>query len=60
MEGDIFPPRSTDAEVSALLDDLGRLQTWCTLLMCRQVPGAIDAADLVQRTRILIIERCRA
>ncbi len=56
---DILPPRSTDDEASALLDELDKLQTWSTLLMCRQVEGARAAYDLIQRTRILIIERCK-
>lgn len=57
--GEVLQPRSTDDEASYILDELSRLQHWCTLLMCRQVPGAQGAADLVQRTRILIIERCK-
>lgn len=55
---DITPPRSTDDEASALLDELSRLQTWC-IMQARHDAGATAAADLVQRTRILIIERCK-
>ena len=56
--GDVLPPRSTDDEASKLLDELSRLQSWC-VLMARHDPHAVQAADLVQRTRILIIERCK-
>lgn len=55
---EILPPRSTDDEASALLDELSHLQTWCAL-MARHDPSGTGAADLVQRTRILIIERCK-
>lgn len=53
----VFPPRSTDDEASAILDELSQLQSWCVLQYA--TPGAVQAADLVQRTRILIIERCK-
>lgn len=56
--GDVLPPRSTDDEASKLLDELARLQSWC-VLMARHDPNAVQAADLVQRTRVLIIERCK-
>lgn len=57
VAADILEPRSTDDEASAILDELSRLQSWC--VMQHQTPGAMQAADLVQRTRILIIERCK-
>ncbi|MEH3121152.1 MAG: hypothetical protein PGN16_04095 [Sphingomonas phyllosphaerae] len=53
----VFPPRSTDDEASGIVDELSRLQHWCVLQYA--TPGAMQAADLVQRTRILIIERCK-
>lgn len=56
-EGEIIAPRSTDDEASAILDELSRLQTW--LVLNGRVAGAMAAADLVQRTRVLIIERCK-
>lgn len=56
-EGEIIPPRSTDDEASAILDELNKLQSW--LVLNGRIAGAIAAADLVQRTRILIIERCK-
>lgn len=55
---DILQPRACDDEASALLDELSKLQTLLTLQM-RHGPVWIAAADLVQRTRILIIERCK-
>jgi hypothetical protein len=55
---EVLPPRSTDDEASKLLDELSRLQSWC-VLMARHDPHAVQAADLVQRTRILIVERCK-
>jgi hypothetical protein len=58
MRVDILSPRSTDDEASQLLDELSRLQTWC-VMQARHDPNASSAADLVQRTRILIIERCK-
>lgn len=54
----VLPPRSTDDEASALLDELSRLQTWC-IMQARHDPHATGAADLVQRTRVFIIERCK-
>jgi hypothetical protein len=54
---DVLAARSTDAEVSAILDELSRLQTWC-IMQAHRDPLAVSAADLVQRTRILVIERC--
>jgi hypothetical protein len=53
----VLPPRSIDDDASALLDELSRLQSWCVMQL--PTPGAMQAADLVQRTRILIIERCK-
>ena len=55
---EIMEARSTDDEASASLDELSRLQTWCVMQM-RYDQGAMAAADLVQRTRIVIIERCK-
>jgi len=54
----VLEPRSTDDEASALLDELDKLQTLMALQMHR---GAVwvAAGDLIQRTRILIIERCK-
>jgi hypothetical protein len=46
-----------DAETAAILDELSGLQTWATLLMARSIPKAREAYDLIQRTRIFIIER---
>lgn len=57
-DAEILAPRSTDDEASAILDELSRLQSWCAL-MARHDYSGIQAADLVQRTRILIIERCK-
>lgn len=54
----ILSARSTDDEASALLDELSDLQTMMVMMM-RQGPEWIAAADLVQRTRVLIIERCK-
>lgn len=56
IEQQVFPPRSVDAEAAAILDELSKLQSWCILQPTR---GNIASADLVQRTRILIIERCK-
>lgn len=56
-EIEVFPPRSTDDEASALLDELSGLQTWVTLLSGRGIPKVAEAIDLIQRTRIFIIER---
>jgi len=46
-------------EVSGILEELSNLQTWC-VLMARKDSGGLPAADLIQRTRILIIEMRRA
>ena len=54
---DILPPRRCDDEVAGIMDELSKLQTLLTLQM-RQGPVWIAAADLVQRTRVLIVERC--
>jgi len=53
----IPPGGAPDAEVAALMEELSRLQTWTVMLMCKQMPGAQEAGDLVQRTRCLIVER---
>lgn len=53
---DVMAPRTTDDEASALLDELSKLQLWCLL---QKDEDAIGAADLIQRTRILVIERCK-
>ena len=58
LDGEILAARSTDDEASAILAELSKLQTLLTLQM-RYGPVWIAAADLVQRTRILIIERCK-
>lgn len=55
---DVLAPRSTDDEASGILDELNQLQALLTMQM-RHGPVWIAAADLVQRTRILIIERCK-
>jgi hypothetical protein len=57
-DAEIMPPRSTDDEASAILDELSKLQTLLTLQM-HEGPVWISAAGLVQRTRVLIIERCK-
>lgn len=54
----ILPSRTTDDEVSALLDELSRLQAWC-VTQAHVDPKGIAAASLVQRTRVLLIERCK-
>lgn len=54
----VFPGRSIDDEASAILDQLSRLQHLMVMQMGRG-PEWIAAADLVQRTRVLIIERCK-
>lgn len=54
----VLPPRSTDDEASLILDELSKLQIWC-VLQASNDRHAIAAADLVQRTRILIIQRCK-
>lgn len=50
--------RHTYTEKDAILYELNDLQTWATVLMSRQVPKAREAWDLIQRTRIFIIENC--
>lgn len=47
---------ATDHEVAGIMDELSRLQTWC-VMMSRKDSGGIPAADLIQRTRVLIVER---
>ena len=54
--GDVLNPLHDD-ETQALLAELSNLQTWATILATRNVPKAMDAYDLIQRTRIYIIER---
>ncbi len=48
-----------DPETQDLLRELNDLQTWCALLM-PTIPKAREAWDLVQRTRIHIIESAAA
>lgn len=55
---DVMAPRSTDDEASGILDELSKLQS-LMVMQCRRGPEWMAAADLVQRTRILIIERCK-
>jgi hypothetical protein len=57
VDGQILQSRGCDPEVAAIMDDLSKLQTLLTLQM-RHGPVWIAAADLVQRTRCLIVERC--
>lgn len=57
-EVQILQPRSVDPETAALLDELSDLQTWCVMMM-RKDSGGMPAADLIQRTRIHLIERCK-
>jgi len=53
----------TPAEIAAvepqcadtILSELSNLQAWCCL-MARKDSGGLPAADLIQRTRICIIE----
>jgi hypothetical protein len=57
LQGTVLPPGGApDAEVAALMEELSKLQTLLTLQM-RNGPVWIAAADLVQRTRCLIVER---
>ena len=58
VSAEILPPRSVDPETAALLDELSNLQSWC-VMMTRKDSGGLPAADLVQRTRIHLIERCK-
>lgn len=58
LQGEIMPPGGApDFEVAAIMEKLSKMQTWATLLACRQVPGASDAMTLVQDVRVLIVER---
>ena len=50
--------RHTYTEKAAILHELNDLQTWATLLMLRQIPKSKEALELIQRTRIFIIEHC--
>lgn len=52
----IIPGGAPDEEVANLMAELSRLQTWCVMMM-RKDSGGMPAADLVQRTRVLIVER---
>ncbi len=52
----MIPGGAPDKEVAALMGELSRLQTWC-VMMSRKDSGGMPAADLVQRTRVLIVER---
>ena len=52
-----FPGGAPDQETFNIMRELDDLQTWTTLLMCRNVPKARDAYDLVQRARAFIVER---
>ena len=54
----VMPPRCTDDEASAILDELSKLQG-LMVMQCQRGPEWMAAADLVQRTRVLIIERCK-
>ncbi len=51
------PGGAPDDEVACLMDELNDLQTWTALLCTRGVPKSREAMDLVQRTRVLIVER---
>ncbi|WBO23908.1 hypothetical protein [Sphingomonas abietis] len=55
----VLPPRNCDPEVAQIMDELSKLQTWLVLQGARQ-GGQLEmsAADLIQRTRCLIVERC--
>ena len=44
-----------DPETSELLAELSGLQTWCVMMSTKD-SGGMPAADLIQRTRIHIIE----
>lgn len=58
LQGEIMPPGGApDFEIAALMERLNKLQTWVTLLACRQVGGATEAMSVVQDTRCLIVER---
>jgi hypothetical protein len=53
----VFAGGAPDQETVDLMHDLSRMQTWAVALACRQMPGAREAMDLVQRTRAYIVER---
>ena len=55
---EVFAARCTDDEASALLDELSKLQHMMVMNMSRGREW-VAASDLVQRTRILIIQRCK-
>lgn len=52
----IMPKGAPDDEIATIMAELSRLQTWC-ILMASKDSGGVRAADLVQRTRCLIVER---
>lgn len=56
VTGTTFPGGAPDAEVAAIMSELSDLQTWCVMMM-RKDSGGMPAAELVQRTRVLIVER---
>jgi hypothetical protein len=51
-----LPGGAPDQEVFDLMARLSDLQTWCAM-MARKDSGGIAAAQLVQDTRALIVER---
>jgi hypothetical protein len=53
----MIPGGAPDEEVANLMEGLNDLQTWTVLLCTQNVPKAREAMDLVQRTRVLIVER---
>jgi hypothetical protein len=53
----MFPGGAPDQETFDLMRDLDRMQTWATVLMTKQTPGAREAYDLCQRTRAFIVSR---
>jgi hypothetical protein len=55
--GTTFPGGAPDAEVHALMQELSDLQTWAVMLATRGLPKSREAMDVVQRTRVLIVER---
>lgn len=57
VTGTVFPGGAPDDEVATIMDQLSDLQTWATLLACKRVPKSLEAIDLIQRTRVLIVER---
>lgn len=52
-----WPGGAPDQETFDLMCKLDDLQTWMTLMMCKQVPRAREASDLVQETRAFIVSR---